>query len=223
MVVVRSVAELVEVEDPAWPSVREMLAVAAVPVTVLPVDPVYAREVLFRLQVTAYSTLGALALHTGGVVVDRGWLRILGGGHAGLPDLAAVNGVGEPGGGRGFLTVGVDVLGGQFAVNGGTLPGKLGEVCFFGADTLRWEPIGGGHSAFIGWAVGGGLADFYAGVRWPGWAEEVECLSADTGLSIHPPLWSAEGRADIAATSRRSCPIAELTALHLDTAAQLNT
>ncbi|MFJ4653138.1 hypothetical protein ACIP5Y_17895 [Nocardia sp. NPDC088792] len=37
-----------------------------------------------------------------GAVVDRGWLRILGGGHAGLPDLAATNEVGEPGGGRGF-------------------------------------------------------------------------------------------------------------------------
>ncbi|WP_067686123.1 DUF2625 family protein [Nocardia jejuensis] len=219
MSTVRSIRELIEVEDPAWPSLCERFAAAVVPVEVLPVDMERACEVLYRLQVTAYSTLGALALPTGGLVVDHGWLRILGGGHGELPDLAAANEIGKPGGadtGKGSLTVAFDALGGQFAVNGGGLPGKVGEICFLGADTLRWEPIGAGHSAFIAWAVGGGAGDFYAGLRWSGWAEEVEELSPGEGLSIYPPLWSAEGRADIAGTSRRRCPLTELISLHLD-------
>ncbi len=209
-----------EVDDPAWPSLRKSFAGAKVPVEVLAVDPEQARRTLFRLQVTAYSTLGALALHTGGLVVDHGWLRILGGGYGGLPNLAEVNGIGEPGSedpGVGWLTVGFDVLGGRFAVNGGGLPGKAGEVCYLGPETLRWEPIGGGHSAFVAWAVQGGADRFYGELRWPGWIEEVAALAPEDGLSVYPPLWSAEGR-DIGQSSRRSCPLIELAALHLDLA-----
>ncbi|GAB0105215.1 hypothetical protein JMUB6875_41930 [Nocardia sp. JMUB6875] len=121
----------------------------------------------------------------------------------------------------GALIVAVDVLGGRFAVNGGALVGELGEVCYFGPDTLRWEPIGGGYSAFIVWAIGSGLGEFYTEMRWPGWDEEVRRLSLDQGLSTYPPLWSAEGRTDIATTSRRPCPITELIALHADMAEQL--
>mgnify|MGYP006138941707 CR=1 FL=1 len=41
--------------------------------------------VLHRLQVTRRSTLGGLAADTGGLLVDHGWLRHLGGGSARLP------------------------------------------------------------------------------------------------------------------------------------------
>lgn len=122
----------------------------------------------------------------------------------------------------GGLIFAIDVLGGMFAINGGGLPGKPGGICHFGSETLTWQPIGGGHSAFIDWVLHGGMTGFYADLRWDGWAAEVEQLPPDRGLSVYPPLWSAEGRSDIAATSRRDCPLLELTALHFDTAAQLN-
>ncbi|GAB0105214.1 hypothetical protein JMUB6875_41920 [Nocardia sp. JMUB6875] len=67
---VRSVGELADADDPAWPALQKDLAAAEVPVEVLPGDPAHARQVLYRLQVTARSTLGALSLHTGGLVVD---------------------------------------------------------------------------------------------------------------------------------------------------------
>src|SRR5690606_41618744 len=95
---VRTAAELAAVEDPAWPTLSRMLGRAGV--EVVP-PPAWSLEVLYRLQVTVRSTLGALALHTGGVLVDGGWLRIIGGGGAGLPDPAAVNGLGGPGPGSG--------------------------------------------------------------------------------------------------------------------------
>lgn len=219
---IRLIHELTDVDDAAWPDVRDDIATAEVLVDVLPVDAGRARAALYRLQMTAHSTLGALVLHTGGLVLDHGWLRMLGGGHAGLPDVATMSGVGDPGVDTppGFLIVAIDVLGGQFAINGGALPADPGDVCFFGADDPRWKSTGFGHSAFVMWALNGGLADFYNDVRWPGWADEVQRLSPEQGLSIYPPLWSAEG-GDITATSRSVCPLTELTALHNDIVGQM--
>lgn len=122
--------------DPAWPQWLELVRLALAPAVVLPIARQAGLEVLFRLQVTARS-MGALALNSGG-------LRLLGGGSGELPDLAAANGLGPPGasGPPPWLTVGFDVLGGRFAVNGGGLPGQPGEVCYWGPDTLAWTPLG---------------------------------------------------------------------------------
>jgi hypothetical protein len=57
--------------------------------------------------------LGAVALNCGGLLIDHGWLRILGGGGRGLPDLATVNGLGDPANTPGpppYLTVAFDEL-----------------------------------------------------------------------------------------------------------------
>src|SRR5690606_11825867 len=197
---VRTAAELAAVEDPAWPTLSRMLGRAGV--EVVP-PPAWSLEVLYRLQVTVRSTLGALALHTGGVLVDGGWLRIIGGGGAGLPDLATVNGLGEPGPDSvapAVLVVAYDVLGGTFAINGGGLPGPLGNVHYFAPDSLSWVDLGFGQAAFLEWAVSGGTTEFYAPVRWPGWYEEVGGVRLDEGLSLYPPLWSEEGR-DVARSS----------------------
>ena len=90
---IRSVVDLTQVEEPAWPTLARMFQRPGVEVLA---PPDWAPEVLYRLQVTTRSTLGALALHTGGVLVDHGWLRLLGGGAYGLADLATVNGLGAP-------------------------------------------------------------------------------------------------------------------------------
>ncbi|MEU0545578.1 DUF2625 family protein [Nocardia sp. NPDC005978] len=220
---IRAIQELADVKDPAWPELRELVRWATVPVTVLPPDPERARDTLIRLQVTARSTLGALALNTGGILVDYGWLRILGGGSAELPDLATSNGVRRPGElPTDALIVAVDVLGGRFAVNGGELPGEPGEVCYFGPDTLAWNPIGFGHSAFVHWALGGGTAEFYEDLRWPDWHYEIRTLTLGQGISVYPPLWTVEGRTDIGAASRCAAPMSEVIALLVATAKTLH-
>src|SRR5437762_7116704 len=136
---------------------------------------------LYRLQVTARSPLGALALNSGGLLVDHGWLRFLGGGHDGLPDLATANGLDAepPAGPPGLLEIGRDILGGRFAINGGALPGDMGKVCYFGPDTLRWEPLSLGHGDLIQWAITGGATAFYSELRWPGWEEEASAVPLD--------------------------------------------
>ncbi|MFC9892174.1 DUF2625 family protein [Nocardia sp. NPDC127579] len=219
----RTFDELADVDDPAWPDLQDDLATATVSVAVLPVEARRAQETLRRLQVTARSTLGALALHTGGLLLDQGWLRMLGGGHSELPDIATMSEIGaqHDSGVPPSLVVALDVLGGQFVINGGGLPANPGDVCYLMPDSLTWESTGFGHSAFVMWALNGGLADLYGGLRWPGWVDEVRPLSPGQGLSIYPPLWSAEGD-DISATSRTTCPLTELTRLHRDVALQFD-
>jgi hypothetical protein len=211
------------VENPAWPGIEQAVARAGVPVRVLPVSRSQGAEVLFRLQVSAASALGALALNCGGLLLDHGWLRLLGGGADALPDLAQGNGLGDPLQTRSappWLLVAFDVLGGQFAVDGGGLGIGAGEVCYRGPDTLRWVGLGAGHGSFVAAALSGALTDFYRSLRWAGWEREVAEVGLGEGLSLYPPPFSAEG-ADIAAVSRSPVPFSELLGFYEAAAAEL--
>lgn len=210
---VRTVAELIHVEDPRWPSLTA--EIAASPVAQLVVaDPQAGEHCLHRLQVTAHSTLGAMALHVGLLRIEHGWLRLYGSGDAASPDLASVNGLPDnPDTARSqppTMTIGTDVMGGSFAINGGGLPGRFGDVHYYAPDTLAWESLELGYTDFIGWALSGRTADFYGDSRWPGWQAEVAAVGADKGLSFYPPLCTAEAKANLAATSRRAVPLQEL-------------
>jgi hypothetical protein len=223
----RELSELVEVEEPAWPVLTERLAGSAAPVRVLPVDPVAGRTCLHRLQVTARSFLGAMALECGGLVLDGGWLRVHGGGGPDLRGLGEVNDLsaavvfGPPL----RLVVGHDVLGGVFALNGpgsegAEHPGRPGEMVYFAPDSLRWEPMETTYSSWLLWMLAGNLEGFYEGLRWTGWREEVEALGLGQGLAVRPrPRSGEQTPADPAAASRRAVPLGELTAANRDLSA----
>jgi hypothetical protein len=230
----RELNQLIDVEEPAWPELREILGAGPVPVEVLPPDSDLGRSSLLQLQVTARSYLGAVVLHCGGLLVDDGWLRVFGspvGGAARVPSLARVNQFPEvfdsewrPGTG---LVIAHDVMGGVFALNGGALagtdrPGAPGEVVYFAPDSLRWEALGVGHAAWMAWLASGALDEFYADLRWPGWKHEVRALNSHQGLSLIPPLWSAEARQDISATSRRAVTMTELLGVARDSCRQFD-
>jgi hypothetical protein len=200
-----------------------MIDAAPLPVVVLPVPVEQAMAVLYRLQVTARSALGALALNCGGLLIDHGWLRVLGGGGVGLSDLATVNDLVDPAQSQGpppLLTVAFDVLGGRFAIDGGGLGVQPGQVCYWGPDTLEWNGLGVGHSDFVAWALTDGPTEFYADLRWRNWSDEVDHLSPSEGISVYPPLFTAEAQ-PIDDTSRRAIPFDELLRGHQDMAAQL--
>ena len=221
---VRPASTLAAVPDPAWPLVSHWIDEAPFPVERVNVTDEMGLDVLYRLQVTATSVLGALALNCGGLLVNSGWFRILGGGSEGLADLATANHLpADPttaDGVPGFLVVGYDVLGGRFALDGGGLGVAPGEVCYFGPDALTWQALGGGHSDFVHAALTGGLEDTFRELRWDGWEQEVSVLGPDTGLSLYPPPFSREGQ-DIGNVSRRPVPLAELHAFYEDAADQL--
>jgi hypothetical protein len=218
---VRSLAELRNVEDPAWPQLADAILDSPT-ATVVPVNQLDGEACLVALQVTARSTLGALALNAGAVLVDHGWLRILGAGAAGFPSLASANDLvpAAPRESPPVLLIGFDILGGRFAVDGGGLGGTPGDVHYWGPDTLAWTSLGLGHSDFVWWALGDRVAEFYADLRWDGWEQEVAAVALDQGLSIWPPLCSTESR-PIGAASRRPVPWTELSDLLDDLAAQL--
>lgn len=199
------------------------------PVRVLPVDRAAGERTLERLQVTTRSVLGALALECGGVLVDHGWLRILGGGGGGgrgghgIPGLGSANGLGDPGDDPsppGHLLVAWDVLGGRFAIDGGGLGVAPGRVCYFAPDALRWESLDVGHGEFVHAMIGGGVTQFYDGMRWPGREADCDSLGVGEGFALWPPPFSVEG-CDLALVSRRAVPIAELFAFYDDAADQL--
>ncbi|MBW8699152.1 hypothetical protein MBT84_06085 [Streptomyces sp. MBT84] len=231
----REVHELINVDDPAWPPLLEELSGTGVPVEVLSGDGEVGRAGLWQLQISARSNLGGIVLNCGGLLVDSGWLRIFGsprGNDAeGLPSLAEVNAMPStfdpawrPGPG---LVVAHDVLGGVFVLNGGSpraadRPGEPGEVVYFAPDTLGWTALGAGHSAWLSWILAGGLEEFYRDLRWDGWRSEVSALTGRQGLSFFPPLWSAEARQDLLATSRRAVPMTELLGLSRDSCLQFD-
>lgn len=76
----RSYTELLS-DDAAWPEIAALAAQASGRVAVLPKTANAARACLEGLQVTTRSPLGAIAHETGGLLIDSGWLRVLGSGH----------------------------------------------------------------------------------------------------------------------------------------------
>lgn len=219
---IRAVSELVDVSDPAWDEIRA-LAEGSGSATVLDIERAQGEEVLWRLQVTARSYLGALALNTGGLLVDHGWFRLLGGGSPRMLDLASANDLGDPTSSSASppsLLVAYDALGGRFAIDGGGLGVAPGEVCYFGPDSLAWGGLGGGHAQFVTAVIDGTLSATFADLRWANWEQEVESLSPDQALSIFPPPFTKEGR-DIASASRRPVPVRELFGFLDEAASQL--
>src|SRR5579885_1817393 len=185
----RSLDELTQIEDPAWPLIQGWIAPARHPIEMLRTDQAQAETALLALQVTTRSPLGAFALETGGVLVDHGWLRLLGSGHERMPDtLLSWNGLDAARHAaplEGGFIVAVDVLGGAFALNGGGLGSENG-IYYFAPDSLRWEALLCSHLAFVEWALIGDLAQFYSGLRWPGWQREVSALAPGYGISVYP-------------------------------------
>ncbi len=89
----RSCSEL-RSSDPAWPIVLEWVAGCPHPVQVLDPDPDRAKACLVAMQVSDGSVLGGLGANSGGVLVDHGWLRLLGSGHATMAGVHEATGLG---------------------------------------------------------------------------------------------------------------------------------
>jgi hypothetical protein len=210
----KSWRELVSEED-AISLIRGSIAGAPTDIAVLDSPQGTGQRALEALQVTTRSPLGAVAFHTGGILVDHGWLRILGSGAPRLPRAIDLwNGVaGSPRFAQGLL-IADDALGGFFAWF--TEPRT---VHYLSPDTFEWEDLELGYSDWLSWCFTDRLAKFYDGFRWDGWVPEVEALDGGDALHVWPPL-VAKGPV-LAHRSRRAVPVEELWHLTLDLQGQL--
>ena len=189
----RTVGQLIDSEDDAWPFVLGLVDAAGQRADVVPCAAAAGEATLFALQVTTRSPMGAIALNAGGIIVDSGWLRILGAGDprfgGGLREWNGLDGnvpLDPPLGNA--LIVAYDALGGFFALNGGALPGQLGEVHYFAPDTYAFEPLHLTYSGLLEVAFSERLAEFYRDLRWPEWERDVAALGPDQALAVYPPL-----------------------------------
>jgi hypothetical protein len=212
---VKELAELLNLDDPALPLLKQWIGETKRPVELLPPGASRA-EALLATQVTTRSTLGAVVYETGGILIDHGWLRVLGSGH---PRLSRTLPDWNRGRSKGFLLVADDVVGGFFAINGGTLGPDVKHMYYFAPDTLDWEPMKMGYTEFVQWAMSERLDAFYDWIRWPDWQNDVTELSGDRGFIFIPLLFTREGKDG--SGKRSDVPMEELWDFAMDVRTQL--
>lgn len=222
--VMKKVEELINKEDPGWPIVQKWISAAKNKVEVLPVDQKRASDALYKTQVSTYSPMGSIIFMTGGLMIDDGWIRILGSGHPrfnrSLPDWNKGKTFGEFGQTPDYLLIADDVLGGFFLLNGGGLGEDFGKVYYFSPDNLNHEPLGLTYSAFINFCFNTDLEEFYKGYRWTNWRSEVSKLLGDQVYNFYPFLWTKEGK-DINKNYRKVISVEEQYRFNLDARRQL--
>lgn len=220
----RTIEQLIDITDPGWLLVKQWIGAAKNKVEILPVDTTNAKEALYKTQVTTRSSLGAVIYMTGGMLVDDGWIRILGSGSEklsrSLPEWNKGKAFKQFGEQPPFLLIADDVLGGFFMINGGGLGRDLGKIYYLSPDNLEYEPLDLTYTEFLHFCFNNGLEEFYKGYRWRNWKTDVSKLTGDQVFNFFPYLWSKEGK-NISKVSREIVSVEEQYNLNLDFRKQL--
>jgi hypothetical protein len=220
----RPIEELINKEDSGWELVKEWRKEAKNEIEILERDSTKADLALFRTQVTTRSPMGAIIYETGGIIVDNGWIRILGSGSEkmkrSLPEWNKGKSFEEYGQAPPYLLIADDAIGGFFALNGGGFGNQdLGKIYYFSPDNLEWESLDIGYSDFILWTFTGEIDKFYEGLRWKKWKKEVKDTGADRVMNFYPFLWTKYD--DLEKSSRQDVPIEETWTMQMDVRNQL--
>jgi len=220
----RPVEELINTSDPGWTLVQSWIDSANNKIDILPVNTMRAKEALYQTQVTTRSLMGAIVYMTGGLLVDNGWIRILGSGSAKITRTLPAWNKGKSfkdfGEVPSFLLVADDAIGGFYILNGGALGKDSGKIYYFSPDNLEYEPLDLTYSDFLTFCFNNDLDKFYEGRRWTNWTKEVAAMDGDKVFNFFPPLFTKEGK-DMTKNSRRPIPIEEQYSFNIDMRKQL--
>ncbi|WP_443938338.1 DUF2625 domain-containing protein [Pedobacter sp. MW01-1-1] len=216
----KPVEELINKTDPAWPLIQKWIDSAKNKVEILPVDSAKAKEALYQSQLNTYSTLGSVIYNTGGILVDNGWIRILGSGSERLNRSVPEWNKGRTFANYGdtnipYLLIADDAVGGFFAINFGGLGTDIKNIYYLEPNTLNWQPLGAGYGEFMIFCFDSDLSKFYNGLRWSTWDKYIAKLDGNQVYNFYPPLWSEEGK-DINKTSKKLVTIQEQFIFNLD-------
>src|SRR5262245_51701031 len=212
----RGIEDLTNTDEPAITLIRRWVQDAEVSCVLLPPSS-QRQQVLLSVQVTTHSTLGAVAYETGGILIDDGWLRLLGSGHERLRRTLPSRNDGRS---DGFYLVGDDAAGGFFAINGGALGSELKAVHYWSPDSLEWENLGLGFTDFLSAFMTSNITKFYEGLRWSNWRADMEGLPGDRCFAFHPFLWTKEG--SLEGSHRATVPVSEAFDMKVDVVRQLS-
>lgn len=220
----RKVQELIDFNDSSWPGIKELAKSSKNKVEILTANEQEAGDALYKTQVSTRSTLGAIIYMSGGILIDDGWIRILGAGNKKLkrtlPDWNKGKTFDEFGEQSPFLLIADDAIGGFFMLNGGGLGNDLGGIYYFAPDSLEFEPLDLNYTQFINFCFNGNLEEFYKNYRWKSWKEDVSKLDCDKVFNFFPYLWSKEGK-DIENSLKVEVPTEEQYSLNMDFRKQL--
>jgi hypothetical protein len=209
----RSLEELINTTDPAWPLIQKWADSAKNKVEIMEVDSASAKTALFNTQVTTFSTLGAVVYNSGGIMVDNGWLRILGSGsprlNRSVSEWNKGKSIKEFGEVPPYFLIADDAIGGFFAINYGAFGQDLKTIYYLAPNSLEWESIGLGYTEFLRFCFDGDLSAFYKGLRWSSWDKFIAKLDGSKSYSFSPYLWTKEGM-DIEKCKRKLVPTEEL-------------
>jgi hypothetical protein len=222
----QSLEELINQTDPAWPLVQKWIDSAKNKVEVLPADPARASEAIYNMQVSTYSTLGAVIYNTGGIMVDNGWIRILGSASGRLnrsvPEWNKGKTIKEFGDKPDYLLVADDAAGGFFAINYGAFGKDLKNVYYLAPNSLNWEPLNVGYGEFVLFCFDSDLSVFYKGLRWASWNQFIGNLDGSKSYSFRPYLWSEAG-VDIDKCTRKLVTTEELYKFNIEKQKELKS
>lgn len=216
----RSLADLIERQQPSWPLVKDWIAQSQIDVEVLSAELQDRENALLSAQVTTRSPMGAILYETGGLLVDSGWLRILGAKSNRMKrSLAEWNRslfpeLWEKPTPPPLIIVADDVIGGLFALNGGALGSDNGKIYYFAPDALGWEPLNMGYSEFLQWVFSGNTQKFYEAAKWKTWTEDVKGLPGDQGFTFYPFLFAEAP--SLEARQRKVAPLTEICRLNFE-------
>ena len=155
-------------------------------------DQSSAERELFTMQMPTSSPMGAVIYETGGILIHYGWLRILGSGSFKLPrglmDWNFSKSFNQSGDKPKYLLVADDVIGGYFALNGGSLGDNLGKIYYFSPKDLTWHDLNFTYTDFLAWALNGDIEAFYQNLFWQNWQEDVKQLDGNHMFVFTPEL-----------------------------------
>jgi hypothetical protein len=211
----KPLSELLNILDPGMPHVLEWLANGVVPYEILP-KAFDSDKILHQTQVTIKSPMGAIVYETGGILIQGGWIKILGSGHEKIPRTLPTWNKNRT---DGYYLFADDFVGGFYAINGGVFGPNHGIVYYWAPDSLEWISMEMNYSNWITWCVSDNCMEFYMDLRWESWQKDLLDSSPEKCVSFYPFLWTKEGSIDN--SHRGLIPIQEAFDFKVDLVKQL--
>ena len=188
----QTLEQLTDASKSAWGTISQWIERARNHCEVIKKDQSSAERELFTMQMPTSSPMGAVIYETGGILIHHGWLRILGSGSFKLPrglmDWNFSKSFNQSGDKPKYLLVADDVIGGYFALNGGSLGDNLGKIYYFSPKDLTWHDLNFTYTDFLAWALNGDIEAFYQNLFWQNWQEDVKQLDGNHMIVFTPEL-----------------------------------